>query len=132
MAAPTIAVTFPGLHILERTPEVLRSLLVNASKEELDWQPSADRWSISMVLAHLAEVEMKGFVSRFRAIAAEENPFLPTYDQLALFRSGANFDGIAELETFERERRQTLAWLKTLPASAGSRTGRHQELGLLT
>jgi hypothetical protein len=132
MAATTIEVTFPGMRILEQTPGALRSLLINATKDDLDWQPSHDRWSISMVLAHLADVEVKGFVSRFHAIATEENPFLPAYDQLALFQSVTDFDGLAELDEFERRRRETLAWLKSLPPTVGPRTGRHEQLGSLT
>jgi hypothetical protein len=120
------------MHILEQTPNTLRSLLANATADDLDWQPSPDRWSISMVLAHLAEVELNGFVSRFRAIAEQDNPSLPVYDQLALFRSGKKFDGRAELDTFEQERKDILAWMKTLPDSVGARTGRHEELGVIS
>ena len=86
MAAGTILATFPGKRILRQTPDILRSLLASATPEDLDWQPAPDRWSISMVLAHLADVELKGFVSRFRAIAEQDNPFLHSYDQLDQFR----------------------------------------------
>ena len=85
-----------------------------------------------MVLAHLADVEVKGFVSRFRAMAEQENPFLPSYNQLARFESGARFDGCAELDRFERERSKTLAWLKSLLRDVESRLGRHEEWGLLS
>lgn len=80
MASATISATLPGTRILERTPGMLRALLSSATAEDFDWQPSSERWSIGMVLAHLADVEVKGFVSRFRAIAADENPLLPAYD----------------------------------------------------
>jgi DinB superfamily len=132
MASATIAATFPGMRILEQTPGTLRALLSSATADDFDWQPSRERWSISMVLAHLADVEVNGFVSRFRAIAGDENPLLPAYDQLALFRSGTKFAGISELDKFERQRRETLAWLASLPPSVGPRTGRHEELGPLT
>ena len=130
MATNRPGLIVPAMKILEQTPRVLRSLLAEATKDDLDWQPSPDRWSISMVLAHLADVELNGFVCRFRAIAEQDNPHLPVYDQLALFRSGRNFDGLAALDTFERERKDTLAWMKTLPESVGTRTGRHEELGI--
>lgn len=123
---------FPGMPILEQTPTTLRALLKNATKADLDWQPSPERWSISKVIAHLADVEVKGFVSRFTSMLNEDDPFLPGYDQLALFRSGTKVDGLAELGKFERERDKTLALLRSLPASAGTRTGRHEELGVLT
>jgi hypothetical protein len=85
-----------------------------------------------MVLGHLAEVEVKGFQNRFTAMADGDNVFLPSYDQLALFRSRAQFDALVELDSFERRRGETLVWLKALPASVASRTGRHEELGTLT
>jgi hypothetical protein len=132
MASATIAATFPGMRILEQTPRTLRALLANATAEDLDWQPARERWSISMVLAHLADVEINGFLSRFRAIAGEENPLLPAYDQLALFRSGMKFAGRPELEKFELQRRETLAWLASQAPSVASRAGRHEELGPLT
>ena len=132
MAAGTIMLAFPGARILRQTPDILRSLLANAPTEDLDWQPSPDRWSISMVLAHLASVEMKGFVNRFRAIVEQDNPFLPAYDQLEQFRSAKKFDGLAELAAFEQKRRDTLTWLDSLPASVGGRTGPHEELGVLS
>jgi len=97
MASATIAATFPGMRLLEQTPGTLRALLANATAEDFDWQPAPERWSISMVLAHLADVEVKGFVSRFRIIAGEADPLLPAYDQLALFRSGTKFDGMTSL-----------------------------------
>jgi uncharacterized damage-inducible protein DinB len=120
------------LHVLEQTPGILRNLLTNASPEDLNWQPGSDRWSISMVLAHLADVEVKGFVSRFRPMVEQNDPFLPAYDQLALFETRHNFDGRAELDRFEKLRGETLAWLKTVPAQAAQRTGRHQQIGVIT
>lgn len=132
MAATSIALKFPGIPILEQTPGTLRSLLASATTDDLDWQPSPERWSISMVLAHLADVELNGFVSRFRAMAREDGAFLPAYDQLALFQTGAKFDGPAELDRFERQRCETLSWLKSLPASIGERQGTHEQLVVLS
>lgn len=132
MSARSILSTFPGARMLRQTPEILRSLLASATPEDLDWQPSPERWSISMVLAHLANVELKTILGRLRAIAEEDNPFLPSYDQLEQFRSRKKFHGRAELAKFEQRRRDTLIWLNGLPASAGARTGRHEELGTLT
>jgi hypothetical protein len=118
-----------ALHVLEQTPGVLRSLLSAATEEDWNWQPASDRWSIAMVLAHLHDVEGAGFRSRFRAMLDSDTPFLPSYDQLALFRNGASFDGLAEFAAFERERRITLDMLKQLPPETAVRTGHHQDLG---
>src|SRR5512147_1328493 len=95
--------TFSGTRVLQQTPHILRSLLENATTDDLDWQPSPDRWSISMVLAHLADVEVRGMMSRFRVMVDEDNPHLPVYDQLEYFRSRKTFDGRTELARFENE-----------------------------
>ncbi len=131
MAASILAHVFPGMPILEQTPAVLRNLLTNATPDVLDWQPSPDRWSISMVLAHLADVEVHGFTSRFTAIASQDNPHLPVYDQMRLFQEEKKFDGRAALAAFEQTRRETVAWLNQLPSSVEMRTGRHEQLGVI-
>ena len=132
MTTDSIMLTFAGTQILRQTPDLLRSLLAHATVEELDWQPSPDRWSISMVLAHLADIERNAMVSRLHAIAEQDDPLLPVYDQLQLFRSGKKFDGTQELASFEQNRSKMLAWLETVPASIGSRTGRHEALGIIS
>lgn len=71
-------------------------------------------------------------MSRFTAMVNRSNPFLPAYDQLALFRAGAKFEGLVELQKFERRRAETLAWMKSLPMSVKSRSARHEELGILS
>ena len=111
---------------------MLRSLVADATQDDLDWQTQPDRWSISMVLAHLADVEVKGFLNRFRDMIEQDRPFLPAYDQLALFTSGKKFDGRAELAQFERLRAETLALLRAMPPEAAAREGRHAELGVIS
>jgi DinB superfamily len=121
-----------ALGILEQTPGTLRTLLAGATREQLDWQPAAGRWSISMVLAHLAHAEVHGFRSRLEAMLAHDRPRLPSYDQLALFRDGARFDPYAEMARFQEERSRTLPQLRALPPGAAARCGEHAELGEIT
>ena len=120
------------LSVLEQTPGILRGMLAGATPGQMAWRPAPDRWSIAMVLAHLADVEVKGFGQRFWAIVEQESPFLPFYDQLALFQPGAQFNGAEDLEKFAQRRKETLAWLKSLPDSVVERSGRHEELGVIT
>jgi hypothetical protein len=120
------------LHILQQTPIILRIVLAPATREQLDWRPAGGRWSISMVLAHLADAERKGFQQRFRAMLGEDRPLLASYDQMALFRPGTEFDPYAEMARFEEERSATLGMLGDMPDGAGERTGQHEELGLIT
>jgi len=118
--------------VLEHTPATLRSLLALATPEQLQWRASPDRWSIAMILAHLADVEADGFQSRFRAMLGSDQPSLPVYDQLALFNSGKQFDPLVQLARFEEARAVTLALLREMPEGAGERSADHEELGVLT
>lgn len=59
---------FSGRRILEQTPDTLDALLATTTQEDRDWQPNPERWSVSMVLAHLADVEVNAFGKRFRAM----------------------------------------------------------------
>ncbi len=120
------------LHVLQDTPALLGTLLAAATRPQLDWRPSAKRWSIAMVLAHLADVEVNGFRGRFEAMLRQDCPWLPKYDQLALFRTRTEFDPEAEMARFEKERASTLELLKALPEGAGERSGRHEEFGTIT
>jgi hypothetical protein len=120
------------LHILEQTPGILRNLLSIATPEQLDWPPSPERWSIAMVLAHLADVETKGFHNRFVPMLAEDQPLLKSYDPGELFKLRTHFDPYAEMARFEEQRGKTLALLRGMPDGAGDRTGRHEEFGVIT
>ena len=123
---------FSGAEILKQTPATLQAMLSGTSAEQRDWQPNPERWSVSMVMAHLADIEANAFGKRFRAMADSEMPALPKYDQQGLFQRGTRFDGMQELGLFQERRRETLAWLKTQPASVADRGGVHGELGPIT
>src|SRR5271163_3560324 len=64
MAATPSPDALPGLAVLEQTPIIIEKIVWAASDEQLHWKPAQDRWSISEVLAHLAEVEVVGFRER--------------------------------------------------------------------
>jgi hypothetical protein len=105
-----------SIRMLQQTPGMLRNLLSLATPEQLEWRPNAERWSIAMVLAHLAEVEVNRSRNRYVAMLAAapgaDRPLLRSYDQLALFRRWTQFDPYAEMDRFEEERAETLACCK--------------------
>jgi purine/pyrimidine-nucleoside phosphorylase len=120
--------------ILERTATLIQAIIDGFAPEDLDWRPSPGRWSARMVIAHLAEAEVNCFRARLAraALAGEECPLLPDYDQGALFQSGAMSGKDQTLESFRREREISLEFLRTLPAAVLARRCRHEKLGILT
>ena len=100
------------LRILRQTPGTLRHLLTPATVAQMNWRPPSGRWSIAMVLAHLADAEVRGFQQRFQAMLSEDLPTLPSYDQTALFEGRSEIDPHASLARFEQERAMTLGILE--------------------
>jgi hypothetical protein len=123
----------PAISLLEKTPHLLEIMLGDLSGELLHWKPAPDRWSISEVLAHLAALEQV-YAERALRMVAEDSPGLERYDLAGAAARGEYSRGSAgeNLAHFTRTRRSTLALLVGLPASAGSRTGVHSELGSIT
>jgi DinB superfamily len=123
----------PAISLLERTPLLLETLLRDLSLDLSQWKPAADRWSISEVLAHLADLE-EVYADRTRRIVTEDVPGLQRYDQTAAAERGEYSAGTAaeHLARFGRTRRVTVTLLKSLPPASGERTATHSELGTIT
>ena len=87
-----------------------------------------------MVLAHLAEVELRGFRSRFGAMLHENCPLLAGIRSVALFRiAGREFDPYAEMARFEEARSQLRwRWWTACRRAPANELGEHEELGMIT
>ena len=124
----------PGIPVLEQTPIIIERLVWGATEEQLHWKPAADRWSISEVLAHLADVEVFGFRERVEKMMAEKNPKIAAYDQEAHYAAGKYSKDRAKenLKNFCHERDRSLSALRYVPLQAAARTGQHEKLGPIT
>ena len=113
MAATPSPDSLPGLAVLEQTPIILEKIVCSANDEQMHWKPAADRWSISEVLAHLADVEVVGFRERVRMMMEKNNPALDPYDQNAAYAAGKYSSGKARehLKVFCHERDRSLSML---------------------
>ena len=96
MAATPSPHTLPGLAVLEQTPIIIEKIIWAASEEQMSWKPAMDRWSISEVLAHLADVESVGFRERIQKMLDKNNPQLEAYDQNAAYAAGKYMGGIRD------------------------------------
>jgi DinB superfamily len=134
MAATPSSHTLPGLAVLEQTPIIIEKIIWAASEEQMNWKPAMDRWSISEVLAHLADVESVGFRERIQNMLDKDNPQLEAYDQNAAYASGKYTGGKPRenLKKFCHERDRSLSWLRYVPAGMVTRTGQHAEFGQIT
>ena len=126
--------TLPGLTILEQTPIIIEKMISGATNDHLRWKPSKDRWSISEVLAHLADVDVAVFRARIQRMLDEKDPLFENYDHEAAYAAGkySSGEGRDRLKEFCHERDRSLSVLRHAPASLLSRTGRHAVLGPIT
>jgi hypothetical protein len=119
----------PAISLMEKTPQVLETMLGGVAPDVLRWKPAADRWSISEVLSHLADCE-DCLAERVRRFVLEDTPQLNEYEPPA--------DGFAagtpqeHLSRFTHTRRALVQFLRTLPPDIGARTAQHSKLGLIT
>ena len=117
---------------LAATPAILRGLLCELSVADTEWKPAPDRFSVAEVLAHLAHSEGHCYRTRVERFLNEEMPELEPDEaqmHLELYRNANAKDA---LDRFVEQRDLNVAYLRSLPRSAGERRARHQEAGEIT
>ena len=116
--------------VLQATPEKIATLAAGQTSERLRRAEAPGKWSVTQVLAHMADGEMV-FGCRLRWTLAEEEPALVGYDQDAWARSlhyeRAEVD--RSLRCFSVLRETNVALMRELSPTEWDRVGRHAERG---
>jgi uncharacterized damage-inducible protein DinB len=118
------------LKIQSATPKKIERLVSRASAAKLRKQPAPGKWSISEILAHLADVELVvGY--RIRTILGAPGSPIQAFDQdkwaQAMVYGKAN--ARKSLERFSAFRKANLDLLKSLSAAQWKYHGMHAERG---
>ncbi len=119
-----------ALSVQKSTPQKLALLIKRVDKRRLTKRPAPGKWSVSEVLAHLADSELVvGW--RLRAILTSNETPIQGYDQ-DVWASTFNYqrrDPKVSLETFRALRESNLLVLKTVPKNLMENYGIHSERG---
>jgi hypothetical protein len=118
------------LSVLTETPARLRALVSKATADQLTWKSDPSRWSITQILAHLADAEVVA-CWRYRSILAHDGGPIAAYDQNE-WASAFKYDQVPvaeSLATFETLRNSNLRLLERVDASRREHTGIHSERG---
>jgi uncharacterized damage-inducible protein DinB len=111
----------------------LRRAVSDLGPEQIRARPVPGRWSTLEVVCHLVDSEQI-WCHRMKRVIAEDRPLLIGYDETrftaALPYHEADLE--EELALMERMRTQMARILRGLPDAAWSRTGVHNERGLIT
>lgn len=116
--------------VLAETPGRLRALVNGASPHDLGWTSAPTRWSMTQIVAHLADAEMVG-AWRIRSVLEKDAVTLQAYDQ-NVWASAFRYEETDPLESvalFEALRMATLRLLRRVDPARLAHAGRHQERG---
>jgi hypothetical protein len=118
------------LAVQAATAKKLEGLIKGVSTGKLRKRPAPDKWSVSEILAHLAEAEIVG-AFRMRLILGAPGTPIAAFDQNAWVISGhyEKRDPRKSVEQFRVVREANLALLKSLTAEQWKHYGMHAERG---
>lgn len=118
------------LGVQAATAKRLERMIKGVPTSKLRKRPAADKWSVSEILAHLAEAEIVGGF-RMRLILGAPGTAIVAFDQDAWVISGhyAKRGPQKSLEQFRAVREANLALLKSLTPEQWKHFGMHSERG---
>jgi len=118
------------LKLLAKTTRKLDSLLRGAPSTRLRKRPTAGKWSVAEIVAHLADSEIVGGY-RIRLILGAPGTPIPAFDQdnWAMALHYEKRDTRKLLNQFRADREENLALLKMLSPEQWKQYGIHSERG---
>jgi len=118
------------LAVQAATPKKIERLIKGVSTAALRKRPAPDKWSVSEILAHLADAEIVG-AFRLRLILGSPGTPVVAYDQDTWVESGhyEKRDPRKSFEQFRVIREGNLALLKSLQPGQWQHYGMHSERG---
>jgi uncharacterized damage-inducible protein DinB len=117
--------------VLFTTVGRLQTLVAPLSTERLVAAPAPGKWSITEIVAHLADVEMV-FAFRLRQTLAQNHPLIEPFDQDAWAERYAAYDFASALTMFTAARNWNLKLLGTVTEADQHRPTTHPERGTMT
>lgn len=109
---------------LEMNPAAIATLVRAMPADGVRWRPAPNEWSVLEVVNHLADEEREDFRTRLDYVLHRPGETPPTNSPglSEVVARGYNTRDLGEsLARFERERRQSLPWLRGLTAPDWSR-----------
>jgi hypothetical protein len=116
--------------VLADAPQKVERLVKGVANERLGKRPAPEKWSVTEILAHLADVEIvQGF--RIRLILGSSGTPIQGFDQevWAAYSNYASHDPALSFEGWRVTRERTLRLLKSLSPEMWESFGMHSERG---
>ena len=119
-----------AIKVQRSTAAKLRKAIMGLTPSQLKWRPEPTKWSISEIIAHLADAEIVASW-RMRSVIGENGITIQPFDQdqWASVFSYRNRDAKRSLEVFRVLRENNLAMLKEIAPETWDNYGMHLERG---
>ncbi len=113
--------------------QALKDLIAGLSETQLHQKPASDKWSVTEIIAHLAEDELTS-TWRYRQMIEYDGPSLPGFDQDLWSRLGdySRWSTQEALEMFRLLREANQRMFARLTPEQWKRNGVHAERGPMT
>jgi hypothetical protein len=119
-----------AIKVQRATAAKLKKLVRGLTPSQMKWKPDPAKWSVTEILAHLADTEIVASW-RMRSVIGENGITIQPFDQDAwasVFQYGKR-DPKRSLEIFRMLRENNLAMLKEIPRETWDNYGIHLERG---
>ncbi len=119
-----------ALKIQQSTMKRIERAIRGLTRKQMMTRPTPGKWSVSEILAHLAEAELTGGY-RMRLILGANGTAIQAFDQDVWAKNSdyAHQDPQQSLEMFRVLREANLRLLKSIPKRMWNYYGMHQERG---
>jgi hypothetical protein len=116
---------------LESVGTIIPAMLASVNDEDARWKPPSQNWSILEVVCHLIDEEKDDFRYRIQSTFADPTRFWPSINpQLwAVDRNYQSRNFQQAVKEFVGERKNSVAWLKSLKEPDWHCTYEHPHLG---
>ena len=123
-----------ALPVLERTPQVIESLLYGLPEEWINSNEGGDTWTPLDIIAHLIHGEKTDWIPRTQIILGEGSKEFIPFDMEGHIKEGKGKTLLQLLDEFKVLRKANLTLLKTVELSPEilNNTGIHPVLGPVT
>ncbi len=118
------------LKVLSSTAGRLKQLTKGLKKKQLRFKPASETWSITQIVAHLADAELVG-AFRLRMMVSQSGSPIQAYDQ-GLWANTMNYENAdvkEKIKLFSTLRNGQLAIWKSLKDDEWEKFGMHAERG---
>lgn len=118
------------MEVLSSTPGELANLVKGVTRRKLDEKPAPDKWSVTMILAHIADTDIvQGY--RIRLVLGANGIAIQGFDQDAWAVASAypTHDPKVSLSDFRVIRERTVRLLRGITPEQWNQYGMHSERG---